>query len=129
MKISRLFISLILIGGLVFMVSTNSMASTNFTLEKESIKNVVDRNRHGKGLTLDGYLEIVSKVKLRNNSDKPLDFDVTVTFVNSEKDKLGEATETFRIEPGESKKVSNLILLDSNTANQIDSGYVTIINP
>ena len=104
------------------------MAKTSFTLEKESIKNVVEQSRHGKGLTLDGYLEIVSKVKLRNNSDKPLTFDVTVAFVDSENDKLGEATETCRIKPGESKKVSNLILLDSNTATKIDSGYVTISN-
>ena len=76
----------------------------SYTLEKESIKNGINQSRHGKGLTSDGYLEIVSKVKLRNSSDKPLTLDVTVAFIDSENDKLGETTGTCRIEPGESKK-------------------------
>jgi hypothetical protein len=128
MKHSRFFVTLLLIGGLFFLVSSNAMAETRFALEKESIKNIIEQNRQGKGLTSDGYTEIASKVKLRNSSDTPLVFDVAVTFFNAKQDKLGEATRTCRIDAGESKTVSTLVLLDPTVADQIDSGYVTISN-
>lgn len=127
MKMSRFFVTLLLIGGLFLMVSSSSMAENRFTIDKESIQSIIDQSMNGaKGFKPDGYTEIAWKVKLQNSSDEPLAFDVTVAFVNSEKDKLGEATKTCKIKPGESKMVSNLILLDSTTAKQIDSGYVSI---
>ena len=128
MKHSRFFVTLLLIGGLFFLVSSSATAKTRYTLEKESIKNIIEQSRHGKGLTSDGYTEITSKVKLHNSSDTPLTFEVAVAFVNAKQDKLGEATKTCRIQAGESKTVSTLVLLDPNMADQIDSGYVTISN-
>ena len=127
MKMQKSFISLLLIGGLFFTLSSTSMAESRFTIDKESIKSIVDQSNVGShGLSSGDYTEIAWKVKLQNNSDNPLSFDVTVSFVNSEKDKLGETTRTCKIGAGESKIVSNLILLNSAVANQIDSGYVSI---
>jgi hypothetical protein len=126
MKHSRFFVTLLLISGLFFLVSSSAMAKTRYTLEKESIKNVIKQDRYGMGLTSDGYTEIVSKVKLRNSSNKTTTFDIVVTFVNAEKDTLGEATKSCQIQAGESKIVSAQVLLDSKVADQIDSGYVTI---
>lgn len=128
MKSLRIFATLLLIGGLVFMVTSNSMAKTRFTLDKDSIESIIEQSRHGKGLISDGYTEIASKIKLQNSSDKPLTFDVAVTFVDAKSNKLGETTKTCRIDAGESKTVSNLVLLDPETADKIDSGYVTITN-
>jgi hypothetical protein len=128
MKKSTLFVTLLFISGLFFVVSSSAMAKTRFSLEKESIENIVEQSRNGSGLTSDGHTEIISKVRLHNNGEKPLAFDVTVTFVNSEKARLGEATKTCKIGPNESKTVSNLILLDPDMASQIDTGYVTIAN-
>jgi len=124
MKVSRIFIALIFIGGLILMVSSNSMAASRFTIDKGNIENIVKLST--KGHDSGEYTEIAWKVKLQNNSDKPLAFDVTVTFENAEKDKLGETTKTCRIKAGESKIVSNLVLLNSALASQIDSGYVSI---
>ena len=128
MKISRFFVTLLLIGALFFMVTSSSMAETRFSIDKQSIEAIVKQSMDGNGFGSSGYTEIASKVKLQNSSDRPLSFDVTVTFVNSGKDKLGEATKTCKIKAGESKVVSNLVLLDPSVANQIDSGYVTIAN-
>lgn len=124
MKISRF--SVIVIGALFFLVSSNAMAETRFTIDTQSIKSIVKQSQNGNGSESAGYTEIASKVKLQNNSDSPLAFDVTVTYLNAEKDKLGEATKTCRIKSGESKMVSSLVLLDPEVASQIDSGYVTI---
>ena len=128
MKSSRFFTIILLIAGLFFMLSSNSMADTRFSIDKQSIKNIVEQslNGNGSGFKPSGYTEIASKVKLQNSSDKRLTFDVTVTFVNAEKDKLGEATKTCKIKPGESKTVSSLVLLEPYEASKIDSGYVTI---
>ena len=128
MKYSRFFVTMLLISGLFFLVSSSAMAKTRFSLEKEKIDNIIKRIRYGKSLTLNGYTEIVSKVKLHNNRNIPLTFNVAVTFIDAKKDKLGEATETCRINADESKTVSTLILLDPDVADRIDSGYVTISN-
>lgn len=127
MKISRIFMTTLMIVGFVFMVSSNTMADNRFTIDKESIANIVKNSERGlSGFDTSGHTEIAWKVKLHNSSDKPIAFDVTVTFVNADKDKLGETTKTCRIGAGESKRVSNMTLLDSAMVDQIDTGYVSI---
>lgn len=127
MNVSKFFIALFLVGGLFFMLSSNSMAENRFTIDNESIKSIVEQSRSGRSaFSSEGYTEIAWKVKLSNSSDKPLAFDITVAFVNVEDDTLGKTTRTSKLQPGESKMVSNLVLLKADQAKQIDSGYVSI---
>ncbi|NLD35950.1 MAG: hypothetical protein GX654_03690 [Desulfatiglans sp.] len=119
MKNTRLFIGVLLIIGL--MVSTsNTFAGGKYNIDEQSIKKIAE-DAPNKGKT-----EIIWKATVKNNADKPVTFDVTVDFVNSENEKVGQASKTRTIPAGESKIVSNRVVLNGADAKEINSGYVVI---
>ncbi len=119
MKNTKYIIGIFLIIGL--MVSTsNTFAEEKYSIDKQSIKKIAD------DASKTDKTEIFWKATVKNNTDQPVTFDVTVDFVNSENEKIGQATKTRTIPAGESKVVSNKIVLDGADAKDIDSGYVVI---
>lgn len=127
MKALKCYVALLFIGVLFFGAYSNAMAESRFAIDDQSIKDIIDQSTKGSSaFSSKNYTEIAWKVKLHNSSDKPITFDITVAFLDSAKDKLGETTRTSKIKPGESKMVSNLVLMPANQAGQIDSGYVAI---
>jgi hypothetical protein len=119
MKNTKFFIGVLLIIGL--MVSTsNTFAEEKYNIDGQSIKKIAD------GAADNGKTEIVWKATVKNNTDKPVTFDVSVDFINSQNEKVGQATKTRTIPAGESKIVSNRMVLDGSEVKDINSGYVVI---
>ena len=127
MKNKKCYIVFMLIGLFFFGSFSNVLAEDRFNIDDQSITAIVDKSmKDNTAISADGYTEIAWKIKLRNDTDKPVSTDVTVAFLNSEKDKLGVATKTSKFEPGESKIVSSTVLLRSALAQKIASGYVAV---
>ncbi|MBN1908035.1 MAG: hypothetical protein JW927_23360 [Deltaproteobacteria bacterium] len=117
-KTGYIFGILFIIG---LMVSTsNTFADGKYNIDEQSIKKIADSAPD------DGKTEIVWKATVKNNTDQPVTFDVSVDFVNSENEKVGQATKTRKIPAGESKVVSNRMVIDGADAKDINSGYVVI---
>jgi hypothetical protein len=119
MKSTKIFIGVLLIIGLVVSTS-NTFAEEKYSIDGQSIKKIAD------SATDKAKTEIIWKATVKNNTDKPVTFDVSVDFVNSENEKVGQATKTRTIPAGESKVVSNRVVLDGSDAKDINSGYVVI---
>lgn len=119
MKNTRIFMGILLIIGLLVSTS-HTFAEEKYNIDEQSIKKIAN------GAPDNGKTEIVWKATVKNNADKPVTFDVSVDFVNSENEKVGQASKTRTIPAGESKIVSNRVVLDGSDAKEINSGYVVI---
>ena len=52
MKITKIFMILLVVSGIFLMVSSSSMAENRFTIDKESIDNIVKKSlKGGKSMT------------------------------------------------------------------------------
>lgn len=109
-----------MIIGLLTIAYSNVSAEERYSIDKESIDKIVNNSLS------DDKTQIIWKAKVKNNSDKPVTFDVTVDFVNSDNEKVGQASRTRTVPAGESKIVSNRMIVDSSDARDIDTGYVVI---
>jgi hypothetical protein len=119
MKNTKFFICVLFIIGLM-VTTTNTFAEEKYNINEQSIKKIAN------GATDVGKTEIIWKATVKNNTDKPVTFDVSVDFVNSANEKVGQATKTRTIAAGESKVISNRMVLDGSDAKDINSGYVVI---
>jgi hypothetical protein len=119
MKNTKIFIGVLLIIGLIVGTS-NTFAEEKYSIDGQSIKKIAE------GSADKDKTEIVWKATVKNNTDKPVTFDVSVDFVNSENEKVGQATKTRTIPAGESEVVSNKMVLNGSDAKDINSGYVVI---
>ena len=127
MKDKKRYIVLTILGLFIFGSFSNALAEDRFPIDNQSIAAIVDQSSKNTSVTSSGeYTEIAWKVKLRNDTDKPISSDVSVAFLNSDQDKLAVTTKTAEIKPGESKVVSNTVLLRSVLAQKIASGYVAV---
>ncbi|GEM_PF-3317708 len=119
MKNTRIFMGILLIIGLM-VTTSHTFAEEKYSIDEQSIKKITD-------IASDrDKTEIIWKAIVKNNSDQPVTFDVTVDFVNSQNEKVGQATKTRTIPAGESKVVSNRMVLDGSDVKDINSGYVVI---
>lgn len=119
MKNTKFFIGVLMVIGLLISTS-NTFAEEKYNINEQSIKKISD-NASGTDKT-----EILWKATVKNNTDKTVTFDVSVDFVNSDNEKVGQATKTRTIAAGESKSVTNRVVLDGADAKDINSGYVVI---
>ncbi len=119
MKNIKIFIGVLLIIGLM-VTTSNTFAEEKYNIDEQSIKKISE------GAVDTDKTEIIWKAAVKNNTDKPVTFDVTVDFVNSDNEKVGQATKTRTIAAGETKVVSNRVVIDGADAKDIDSGYVVI---
>jgi hypothetical protein len=98
MKVSKCYVALLFIGALFLGAYSNAMAESRFAIDGQSIKDIVEQSAKGSiDFSSNNYTEIAWKVKLHNSSDKPISFDITVAFLDTAKDKLGETTKTSTI--------------------------------
>lgn len=119
MKNTRYFIGVLMVMGLLISTS-NTFAEGKYNIDEQSIKKITDK------ASVTDKTEIVWKATVKNNTDKPVTFDVSVDFVNSDNEKVGQAAKTRTIPAGESQVVSNRMILDGAEAKDINSGYVVI---
>lgn len=120
MRNFKYYLSILVIIGLFIGMNSNSFAEEKYTIDDQSIQNLINQTNNF------GTTEIEWKAKVKNNTDKPITFDVTVDFLNSDNEKLGETSKTRRIPAGKSKVVSNKVLLSSSKVKEIISGYVVV---
>jgi hypothetical protein len=119
MKKTGYIFGILLIIGLMVSAS-HTFAEGKYNIDEQSIKKIAD------GAPENGKTEIIWKATVKNNTDQPVTFDVSVDFVNSENEKVVQASKTRTIPAGESKVVSNRMVLDGSDAKDINSGYVVI---
>jgi hypothetical protein len=119
MRNTKFFIGVLMVIGLLISIS-NTFAEEKYSIDEQSIKKIAE------GAADTDKTEIVWKATVKNNTDKPVTFDVSVDFVNSDNEKVGQATKTRTIPAGESKVVSNKMVLNGEEAKDINSGHVVI---
>lgn len=120
MKNMKYFFGFLMIIGLLTIAYSNVSAEERYSIDKESIDKIVNNSLS------DDKTQIIWKAKVKNNTDKPVTFDVTVDFIRSDNEKVGQASRTRTVPAGESKIVSNRMIVDSSDARDIDTGYVVI---
>lgn len=82
-----------------------------------------------KNITKSGnnLVELDYNIRLKNNTDKPVKREITIAFLDDNNNRIGSGTRmTSSFKAGESKLISNTILINASDAERISTGQVTI---
>lgn len=120
MKSFKFYISIALIIGLYLSVNSSSFAGEQYSIDIQNLKNAVKQN------FWDENAEITWKASVRNNTDKAQTYNVTVDFLNSNKNIIGKETRTTKVGAKKTKTVTYKLNFSSSELKEIDSGYVVI---
>lgn len=72
-------------------------------------------------------VELDYNIRLKNNTDKPVKREITIAFLDDNNNRIGSRTMmTGSFKAGESKLISNTIVINASDAERISTGHVTI---
>lgn len=72
------------------------------------------------------YIKIAWSVKLRNEISESMTCVISVSFLDGNRVKLGTANKTSKLDPNESKTITDTVVLSTSLAKRIATGEVSV---
>lgn len=114
---------LILVCSVLFILGTYStvLAENGISIIDHSIKAVAT-------VSSGRFIKIAWQVKLKNETNAPLTQLITVSFLDGNKENLGNASKTSKLAAGELTTITDTVVLPTAVAKRIATGLVKTTN-
>ena len=120
MRNIKFYITIIMVIGMILGVNSSSFAGKNYNIDVKNLKRDAE-NRISRGDTI---FEL--KANVRNNTGKSQTYEIKVTFLSNNDEKIHEATKIATVSPHETKALNTGFWISTSKVRKIDSGYISI---